>query len=115
MKSLAYKDVKSSHVIVYPRLNQADSQLMQIEPSIIMCNLIIKEWEDYISLKLMDRFHSEANLYVDIQGLNAHYYKRVILELGESQLKKPGVWIIPARFTALDPYLYDAATGEVVY
>lgn len=113
--SIIYKDVKTSHILVYPRLNQADTHLMQLEPSIVMCNLIIRDWDDYVSLKLMDRSHEEYDLLVDTNGLDAYKYKRVILELGEAQGKKPGLWIAPARFTALDPHLYDASTDEVVY
>ena len=112
--SLIIKDVKSAEVIIYPRVNQADSQLMQLEPSVVMCTLVIRDWDDYFALKQMDRTNGEYKLYVDASGLDSHYYKRVILELGEATRVRD-VSFVPAHFTALDPYLYSAATNEVVY
>jgi len=114
MGTLIIKDSKQSKVIVYPRLNQADKQFMNLLPTTVMCTLIIRAWADYLALKQMDRADSENELYLDMQGLNSHLYKRVTLELGDVE-KKRNVWLVPATFTALDPYLYDAVTGEVVY
>ena len=114
-RSKVYKDVKSFDLQVYPRLNQADSHLMNLEPSIVMCNLVIRNWTHYIALKLLDRAHEELDLFVDMSEKDSHKYKRVVLELGEIKEIKPLVWIVPARFTCLDPYLYNATTGEVVY
>lgn len=112
--TIIYKDAKTVRVIVYPRLNQADSHLMQLEPSKIMCTLIIPSEADYIALKQLDRANSEGVLYVDKYGSEKHYYKRVTLELGEA---RPEGWLMLASavFTALDPHLYSAATNEVVY
>lgn len=114
MNTLIMKDVKLTELIVYPRLNRADSYLMQTEPSVIQCSLSIKTWATYLALKLMDRANAEYNLYLDLVSLNSHYYKRVVLELGEIQ-KKGGVWIVPARFTCLDSSVYDSTTNQVVY
>jgi hypothetical protein len=112
--SLVYKDVKVFASLVYPRLNQADTSLMHLEPSEISGTLIIERWEDYTALKLLDRSHTEHNLWVDLNGVNSHYYKRVTIEIGEAQ-KKRDIWFAPVKFTAFDPYIYDALTNEVVY
>ena len=114
MNTLTIKDVKLTEVVIYPRLNRADSYLLQSEPSIVQCSLSIKDWAIYLALKLIERANAEYSLYLDLVSLNSHYYKKTVLELGEAQ-KKGGVWIVPARFTCLDSSVYDATTNQVVY
>lgn len=114
MGVLTYKDSKEIKINVYPRLNRAEVRMMNLLPSAINCILVIRQWSEYIALKQIDRANSEHLLYVDLTGVDSHYYKNVILELGEAQ-KKGSIWLVPATFTSLEPYLYDAATHEVVY
>jgi len=113
--TLTYQDVKQYHVYDYPRRNTTDSVLLKYQPTVITCTLIVYGQEEYLALKLYDRAHSEKNLYIDKFGFESSYYKRVILELGEEKQVDADTWIIPVVFTALDPYLYDAATNEVIY
>ena len=113
--TLTYQDVKQYHVYDYPRRNTTDSVLLKYQPSIISCTLIVYGQEEYMALKQYDRAHSEKNLYIDKFGFESSYYKRVILELGQEKQIDADTWIIPAVFTALDPYLYDTATNEVIY
>jgi len=112
--TLIYQDVKQYHVYDYPRRNTADAVLLKYQPSVISCTLIV-QGEEYMALKQYDRAHSEKNLYIDKLGPESSYYKRVILELGQEKQVDSDTWIIPAVFTALDPFLYDAETGEVIY
>ena len=109
-----YQDVKQYHVYDYPRRNTTDSVLLKYQPTVITCTLIV-QGEEYMALKQYDRAHSEKNLYIDKLGPESSYYKRVILELGQEKQVDSDTWIIPAVFTALDPFLYDAETGEVIY
>ena len=113
--TLIYQDVKQYHIYDYPRRNTTDSVLLKYQPTVITCTLIVYGQEEYLALKLYDRAHSEKNLYIDKFGFESSYYKRVILELGEEKQVDADTWIIPAVFTALDPYLYDTATNEVIY
>jgi len=113
--TLIYQDIKQYHVYDYPRRNTADAVLLKYQPSVISCTLIVYGHEEYMALKNYDRQHSEKNLYIDKFGLDSSYYKRVILELGQEKQVDSDTWIIPAVFTALDPFLYDAETGEVIY
>lgn len=114
--TLMFKDSKVVTLLEYPRLDQVDSRLMQLAPGRVMCTLIV-DAEGYLALKLMDRTHTENDLYVDKYGLEAHYYRRVTLELGEEKPQEgvPRIMLVSATFTCLDPHLYDAVTGEVVY
>ena len=113
--TLIYQDVKQYHVYDYPRRNTADAVLLKYQPSVISCTLIVYGHEEYMALKNYDRQHSEKNLYIDKFGLDSSYYKRVTIDLGQEKQIDADTWIIPVIFTALDPYLYDAATGEVIY
>ena len=113
--TLIYQDVKQYHIYDYPRRNTTDSVLLKYQPTVITCTLIVYGQEEYLALKLYDRAHSEKNLYIDKFGFESSYYKRVILELGQEKQIDADTWIIPAVFTALDPYLYDTATNEVIY
>jgi len=113
--TLIYQDIKQYHVYDYPRRNTTDSVLLKYQPTVITCTLIVYGQEEYLALKLYDRAHSEKNLYIDKFGFESSYYKRVILELGQEKQVDSDTWIIPAVFTALDPFLYDAETGEVIY
>ena len=113
--TLIYQDVKQYHIYDYPRRNTTDSVLLKYQPTVITCTLIVYGQEEYMALKQYDRAHSEKNLYIDKFGFESSYYKRVILELGEEKQVDADTWIIPAVFTALDPYLYDTATNEVIY
>jgi hypothetical protein len=112
--TLIYQDIKQYHVYDYPRRNTTDSVLLKYQPTVITCTLIV-QGEEYMALKQYDRAHSEKNLYIDKLGPESSYYKRVILELGQEKQVDSDTWIIPAVFTALDPFLYDAETGEVIY
>ena len=113
--TLIYQDIKQYHVYDYPRRNTADAVLLKYQPSVISCTLIVYGHEEYMALKNYDRQHSEKNLYIDKFGLDSSYYKRVTIDLGQEKQIDADTWIIPVIFTALDPYLYDAATGEVIY
>lgn len=91
---------------------------MRLLPTKLMCVLKITTQEHLIALKQMDRTNAEHDLHIDKYGIEAHYYKRVILDLGEEQQVPDapgGLILVPATFTALDPYLYDTSTNEVVY
>jgi len=114
MGALTYKDSKEIKINVYPRLNRAEVRMMNLLPSVINCILVIRQWSEYIALKQIDRANSEHLLYVDLTGVDSHYYKNVILELGEAQ-KKGSIWLVPATFTSLESYLYDTVTDELVY
>lgn len=110
------KNVKKVDRIEYPRLDEADSNYLGRGSTIIRCNLAVMSFTDLVALQALALTHAEGTLYVDQTGVNSHYYKRVNLELGdEERLKRGAGWLIPAVFTALDPYLYDTATDEVVY
>ena len=113
--TLIYQDVKQYHIYDYPRRNTTDSVLLKYQPTVITCTLIVYGHEEYMALKNYDRQHSEKNLYIDKFGLDSSYYKRVTIDLGQEKQIDADTWIIPVIFTALDPYLYDAATGEVIY
>ena len=113
--TLTYQDVKQYHIYDYPRRNTTDSVLLKYQPTVITCTLIVYGHEEYMALKNYDRQHSEKNLYIDKFGLDSSYYKRVTIDLGQEKQIDADTWIIPVIFTALDPYLYDAATGEVIY
>jgi len=110
------KNVKIYEHIQYPRLDESDSLYQSRGATEIRCVLAVMSWGDFLALKALSLTHAEEILYVDQTGTDSHYYKRVNLELGDEERLKNGVgWLIPAVFTALDPYLYDAATDEVVY
>jgi hypothetical protein len=115
--SVVIKETKVVSVITYPRRNESDSSLINLEPSKVVCTLIVQDMADYFALKQWDRTHAEMDLYVDKYAPEAHYYKRVVLELGEERPQEgvPKTLLVSATFTALDPYLYDAVSGEVVY
>lgn len=113
--TLIYKESKTVVVQEYPRLNKADSYLMHLNPPQVMCTLLLRNKAQHIALKQLDRAHTEANLYIDRWGKEAHYYKQAVLELGED---RPGVgemFLVSATFTALDPHVYETATHKVVY
>ena len=113
---LVSRNIKKVQVVEYPRLDKADSHYLGRSPSVVSCTLAVKNWSDLAALRKMDLLHSEHRLYVDQTGKDSHYYERVILELGDEERLRGGIgWRVPARFVALDPYLRDAATGEVVY
>lgn len=113
---LFFRNITKKQIIEYPRLDEADSNNLGRSPSVGTCTLAIKSWDDLVALRRMDLLHSEHRLYVDQTGKDSHYYERVILELGDEERLRGGIgWRVPARFVALDPYLRDAATGEVVY
>lgn len=113
---LRTRNVKKHHVTEYPRLDEADSHYLGRSPTRLTCTITVLSWEDLVALKQAALMHTEALLYVDQTGTDSHYYKRVVLELGEEERFVAGWgWRVPATFIALDPYLYDAATNEVVY
>lgn len=110
------KNIKKYHVTEYPRLDDADSTYLGRSPTRITCTITALSWDELVALKRAALMHTEARLYVDQTGLDSHYYDRVVLELGdEERLKGGSGWLVPATFTALDPYLRDAITDEVVY
>lgn len=113
--SLIIKDSKEVRIINYPRIHKSDAQLMQYNPTTIICTLIIRNWNDYVSLKLLDRASEGKRLYLNMEGDESHYYENVLLELGDIQRRKPGLFFLSATFTALDPFLYDADSEEVVF
>lgn len=113
---LRTRNVKKYHVTEYPRLDEADSHYLGRGPTRLTCTITVLSWDELVALKRAALMHTEARLYVDQTGTDSHYYDRVVLELGdEERLKGGSGWIVPATFTALEPYLRDAITGEVVY
>jgi len=115
-RGLITKNVKKYRIIEYPRLDESDSVYLGRGPTKISCTIIIPTWSELVALKSLALSHSENVLYVDQTGIDSHYYRRVVLELGEEErLVHGSAWMVKAVFTALDPRLYSAATNEVVY
>lgn len=107
------QDSKEVHIYEYPRLNEADAQLLKRGCPVIRCTLLIPSEDIYLALKYLDLTNAEEVLYIDSFGKkNARYYKRVLLQLGEEKHYENLV-VAPATFTALDPRLYD--TSGVIY